>query len=180
MNKLTENFSLEELTVSESAARMGVKNDPRPEHLENIKLRLAPGLQLVRGLTGKPILVSSGYRCPEINVVNGGAMTRGSIEELLAITTLDEVREACERRLRKGEVSESDSQHMRGEAGDITSPGFGTPLALCRAIARSDIPFDQLIYEYESWAHVSFSAKPRRQVLTKTYGKPYVTGLPES
>jgi hypothetical protein len=58
-----------------------------------------------------------------------------------------------------------DSQHMRGEAADILSPGAGTPLAICQRILAAGIPFDQLIYEY-GWCHISFVPGGRRQALT--------------
>ncbi len=57
------------------------------------------------------------------------------------------------------------SQHVKGEAVDFTAPIFGTPQDVCRAIADSDVPFDQLIYE-GAWCHVSFSVVPRHSVLT--------------
>lgn len=60
------------------------------------------------------------------------------------------------------------SQHMKGEAADFTCPGFGTPLAICKAIIAARIPFDQLIFEYGRWVHISFARNgvPRREVLT--------------
>jgi zinc D-Ala-D-Ala carboxypeptidase len=58
------------------------------------------------------------------------------------------------------------SQHILGEAADIISPGFGTPLALCRAIALGSIAFDQMIYEYQSWCHISFRSIARLSMLT--------------
>lgn len=74
------------------------------------------------------------------------------------------------------------SQHSKGEAADFVAPGFGTPLATCRAIVDAGIDFDQLIYE-GSWVHVSFTLdrQPRRQVLTAHFegGRVrYTAGLP--
>lgn len=60
------------------------------------------------------------------------------------------------------------SQHMQGLAADFTSPFFGTPLQIARAIVASRITFDQLIQE-GTWVHISFSAKPRRSVLTAKF-----------
>jgi len=57
------------------------------------------------------------------------------------------------------------SQHLLGQAADITAPGFGTPADLVRAIVRSPIPFDQCILEFGQWCHISFAAPPRRQAL---------------
>lgn len=59
------------------------------------------------------------------------------------------------------------SQHVKGEAVDFVAPSYGSPLEICRAIAGSDIVFDQLIQE-GSWVHVSFTKarEPRRMALT--------------
>jgi len=58
------------------------------------------------------------------------------------------------------------SQHAQGLAVDFTCPGFGPPIAVARAIRDSEIAFDQCIYEYSEWVHLSFSPAPRRRVLT--------------
>jgi uncharacterized protein YcbK (DUF882 family) len=71
---LTENFTLEELTVSDSAVRLGLSNEPTPEVVENL-LKLAVFLEQVRTLLGKPIHVNSAYRSPEVNAHVGGKPT---------------------------------------------------------------------------------------------------------
>jgi zinc D-Ala-D-Ala carboxypeptidase len=58
------------------------------------------------------------------------------------------------------------SQHSQGLAADFTCPGFGPPLAIARALRRSAIAFDTVILEFDEWIHVSFTATPRRRVLT--------------
>lgn len=57
------------------------------------------------------------------------------------------------------------SQHVQGEAADIKAAGY-TPLQLCREIVLLELPFDQVILEFDQWTHVSFSPRSRRQVLT--------------
>jgi hypothetical protein len=57
------------------------------------------------------------------------------------------------------------SQHMKGEAADIIAAGY-TPLQLCREIAMLELPFDQLILEFDEWTHVSFSDRKRGSILT--------------
>jgi uncharacterized protein YcbK (DUF882 family) len=65
--KLTEHFSLEELTFSEIAERNGWDNTPNDHELENLK-RLAEFLEDVKQtLGGKPIIVSSGFRSKQTN-----------------------------------------------------------------------------------------------------------------
>jgi len=58
------------------------------------------------------------------------------------------------------------SAHIRGEAVDFICPGFGSPLEICRAIAASDLAFDQLIEEAGAWVHLGFGGRWRREVLT--------------
>ena len=58
------------------------------------------------------------------------------------------------------------SQHTRGEAADIVAPRFGTPADLVKIIvSHPEIAFDQCILEFDSWCHISFTDKPRRQAL---------------
>ena len=70
--KITKNFSLEELTFSQTAARLGIDNSPTPAALDNL-VRLAGMLENARFMLGVPIFVSSGYRCPALNNRVGGA-----------------------------------------------------------------------------------------------------------
>lgn len=72
------------------------------------------------------------------------------------------------------------SAHAKGFAVDFTCDGYGDPLQVCRAIVATALPFDQLIYEYDTWVHIAFCncPRPRRQVLTKRTGKNYMVGLP--
>lgn len=70
--RLSTHFTLDEMTVSETAARMGVDNTPPPDVLEALK-HTALGLEGVRTLLGVPIIVTSGYRSPVVNRLVGGA-----------------------------------------------------------------------------------------------------------
>lgn len=72
--KLSAHFSLEEFTISSKALSMGVKNEPTPAHLENLK-RLAERMEAVRALFNKPIEVTSAYRNPQVNAAVGGVPT---------------------------------------------------------------------------------------------------------
>lgn len=60
--------------------------------------------------------------------------------------------------------SKDTSQHRTGSAADIRVPGM-TPDAVVRALVASDLPFDQVIREFDAWTHVSISPTPRRQAL---------------
>ena len=64
---LTEHFTLDELTASEAAERNGWDNTPNEQELENLK-RLAAFLEEVKtALGGRPVMVSSGFRCKQVN-----------------------------------------------------------------------------------------------------------------
>ena len=60
--------------------------------------------------------------------------------------------------------SKDTSQHRQGLAADFRVPGMA-PDAVVRAIIAANLPFDQIIREYDSWTHISISDKPRRQAL---------------
>jgi uncharacterized protein YcbK (DUF882 family) len=73
--KLTENFSLAEMTKSETALRLDLPNDPEPEHLENLKVLAENVLQPVRDHFGRGVKVNSAYRHPDVNKAVGGSTT---------------------------------------------------------------------------------------------------------
>ena len=143
--KLTEHFTLQELTHSDAAVRHGWGNNPDANEINNLT-RLAELLEQVRKVIGKPILINSGYRSKQVNDSVG---------------------------------SKDSSQHRIGCAADIRVSGM-TPSQVCEAIKASDIQFDQLIREFDSWTHISVTNNagdtPRNQMLIidKTGTRPYV------
>lgn len=64
--------------------------------------------------------------------------------------------------------SKDTSQHRVGCAADLRVPNM-TPDEVVRAVIASDLPFDQVIREFDRWTHISVpntpDAKPRRQAL---------------
>jgi hypothetical protein len=72
---LTENVSLKELTKSESATRFGISNEPTEEALSNLQKLATHILQPVRDHFGKPLIITSGYRSPELCVKIGSTTT---------------------------------------------------------------------------------------------------------
>jgi len=73
--KLSENFSLIELTKSQTAERKGINNTPSPEHQENLKLLCTHILQPVRDRFERVVSVSSGYRSEELCLAIGSKIT---------------------------------------------------------------------------------------------------------
>ena len=71
--KLTNNFTVAELTHSDTAKARGIDNSLPPYLMRNVK-SLAERLQLIRDALGVPITISSGYRCQELNRAVGGAL----------------------------------------------------------------------------------------------------------
>ena len=68
-------FTLRELTKSDTAIRKGIKNVPSKLE-ENILIALVENiLDPLREAYGKPIIVTSGYRCEELNRLIGGSKT---------------------------------------------------------------------------------------------------------
>lgn len=133
MTRLSKYFTLEEMTASETAVRRGLDNTPGAEELENLKALCVAVLDPIRVLAHSPIIISSGYRSPQVNTRIGGART---------------------------------SQHCKGEAADIKCVGLSQP-QLFNLIRTSGLEFDQLIDEFGSWTHISYTRhRPnRRQVL---------------
>jgi zinc D-Ala-D-Ala carboxypeptidase len=72
---LTANFSLHELSKSETALRLGLDNTPDEEATENLRLLCEKVLQPVRDHYGKGVKVNSAYRSPESNAAVGGSKT---------------------------------------------------------------------------------------------------------
>ena len=75
--RLTRNFTYEELRRSDVAERRGINNSPRTKEeekrvIENLKALCMEVLQPLRDFLGKPVVISSGYRCAELNKAVGG------------------------------------------------------------------------------------------------------------
>ena len=72
MTQVTEHFTLEEFTISSTADRLGIDNSIPSQLMANMA-RTAGVMELVRLLLGnKSVIVTSGYRSPELNKAVGG------------------------------------------------------------------------------------------------------------
>jgi hypothetical protein len=63
---LSKSFTLNELTKSQEATRLGIDNTPNEEHILNLKLLCENVLQPIRDYYGMPVSVSSGYRSAKL------------------------------------------------------------------------------------------------------------------
>jgi hypothetical protein len=75
MTQLTANFSLHELTKSETALRLNLDNTPGPVETEYLKILAERVLQPIRDHFGKGVKVNSGFRSPDSNAAVGGSRT---------------------------------------------------------------------------------------------------------
>lgn len=130
---LTPHFTLAEMTRSATASRKGIRNVPGQAETAALKALCVNVLEPVRAHFGRPVIVTSGYRSPRLNVAVGGSAS---------------------------------SQHCRGEAADFTVAGI-LNMAVCHWI-RTNLKFDQLIYEFgeSGWVHCSWSPRLRGDVIS--------------
>lgn len=128
-------FSIEELCRSETADKLGIKNEPTAQDIECMQTLIDKVLDPLREAYGRPIKVNSGFRTKQLNAVLPGASRT--------------------------------SQHMTGEAADITVGSKEGNKWLFEYI-RDNLPYDQLIDEYNySWIHVSLDVDMcnRREII---------------
>lgn len=126
-------FTIKELTKSSCADQYKIDNTPPQESISNLTALVDNVLDPLREAYGRPINVTSGYRCPELNKKVNGSKT---------------------------------SQHVLGQAADITVGSPDNNKKLFSLIKSLKLPFDQLIDEYNySWVHVSYGPRNRRQIL---------------
>lgn len=118
-------FTVKELCQSATAAAKGIDNTPPISATARLINLISDILDPVREKWGKPIRVTSGYRCPALNKAVGGT---------------------------------PNSQHLRGEAADITTGSKKDNQTLYELIKSSGLDFDQLIDEKDfTWLHISYT-----------------------
>jgi hypothetical protein len=77
---LSNHFTLEEFTASQSGARSGLDNKPNPSQIAHL-MAIAATLEKVRTLLGgAAIHIDSGYRSPAVNALVGGAPTSAHLD----------------------------------------------------------------------------------------------------
>jgi len=82
--KLTNNFTLTELTDSNTALRLGIDNEPNGEQLTNLLLLCQRILQPLRDELGESITITSGLRNEALNSAIGGSKSSDHCKGLAA------------------------------------------------------------------------------------------------
>lgn len=78
--ELSKHFTLEEFTNSPTAVYKKIDNTPNKEQIENMKALCLNVLEPIREKLGKPVKVTSGFRCPKLNSLIGGSSTSQHME----------------------------------------------------------------------------------------------------
>tara|TARA_Y100000114_G_scaffold122273_1_gene117589 strand:+ start:200 stop:655 length:456 start_codon:yes stop_codon:yes gene_type:complete len=71
--QLSKHFSLREFVKSQTAERLGIDNNPPEDVVPKLTFLCSQVLEPIREKTGKPIIVTSGYRCPELSKAIGSS-----------------------------------------------------------------------------------------------------------
>ena len=71
--QITEHFTVEEFERSSTADRLGIDNRVPAALIPHLKTLCEVVLETLRAYARKPIVISSGYRCPALNRAVGGA-----------------------------------------------------------------------------------------------------------
>lgn len=92
--QLSPHFTLQEFTISTTASQCGIDNTPTPEALLNLE-QLAMTMEQVRDICGgNPVIITSGYRCPDLNTACGGASDSAHLYGLACDFVIPEYGEA--------------------------------------------------------------------------------------
>ena len=121
---MTNYFTVGELIKSDTAIKYGINNSPDALILSRLKELIAKLLNPIREAWGSPILVSSGYRCKELNAKVGGAKTSAHLLGYAA-----------------------DLIPKNGRIKEFIA-------FVQNFLRTKGIPFDQCIDEYGRWVHV--------------------------
>ena len=71
--KLSQHFSYQEFIKSQTAARKGIKNEPDDAQLYNMKMVCMNILEPIRTTFERPVIITSGFRSPELCVAIGSS-----------------------------------------------------------------------------------------------------------
>ena len=169
--QLSPHFSLLELTESATARQRDIANIPPPEAVENLK-RLCKGtLEPLRKALGLPVIITSGYRCKELNnIVNRSSKTS---QHMLGQAADFYISSEGSMRLRRGSKFKVQGSKFSDQGQSdlkVDDKVLGRRELLIMGfrliILNEDIDYDQLIL-YPTFIHVSYvsRSKNRRKII---------------
>lgn len=160
---LTPHFKLREFTESATARKHGIMNEPTAEAVENLRRLCIHTLEPLREKLGLPMIITSGYRCKELNEIIVHAARKS--QHLVGCAADFYV------------VSGSKIQ-VSGDLKLKTSSHRELLIKAFKLIIEDEgIDFDQLII-YPSFIHVSYVSRERnRHQLTLASGNGTYTAL---
>lgn len=127
--RLSAHFSLRELTHSHTAMRHGIDNYPHdPRIMDNLHQLCLNVLEPIRDWLGRPVYVSSGYRCEALNELVGGSPRSRHMLGLAADIIVP----------------------------GMTAFEVASVLA-SEVDAMDEAPFEKLILEFYRWVHVQMA-----------------------
>jgi uncharacterized protein YcbK (DUF882 family) len=86
--KISEHISYDEATLSPTAIRNGISNQPNEQELANMKLVAENCFEPLRKMWGKPIKVNSFFRSQSLNqLVGGSPLSQHTKGQAIDITT---------------------------------------------------------------------------------------------
>lgn len=94
MNYLSEHFTLDEMTRSQTATEKRIDNTPPEAAVCNLKILCTQVLEPVRAKIGRPIVITSGYRCAKLNAAVGGVLKSYHTKGMAADIRIDNLKDA--------------------------------------------------------------------------------------
>lgn len=162
---LSPHFTLQEFVVSQTARDHGIKNEPAPEHVENLRALCVNTLEPLREALGLPIIITSGYRCKALNHLLVCHSNKSQHME----------GEAADFVVQNGQSPSSKIkvQGSNAASSKIKGQGESSRELLIKAfrliILDESIDYDQLIL-YPTFIHVSYVSRERnRHKLTRAF-----------
>lgn len=91
--KMSEHFTLEEMYSSATAKKYNIDNTPSAAIQKNLMALVTEILEPLRNAYGKPIIITSGYRCPKLNTKVNGSKTSAHMSGFAADTKAKDMKE---------------------------------------------------------------------------------------
>ena len=143
---------MDEMIHSDTADRLGIDNTPTSEAIDNLDRLVTRVLDKLRDGWGRPIIVTSGYRCKELNAAVGGARNSQHLKGQAADIVSDDF-EAFRRFVRRwckdNEFDQCIFEHK----------------------SRREVDGRNVVSSDSEWIHISFDrGRNRRQIIDLSVG----------